>query len=225
MKTPNYFYFLYFLLLVACSDYKSESESILTIRKTFQAQEDAQYAFDVFKLENQVVLNDLELVMNRVSSLMNGKNHINNQVESRTLALGLSEEIDSSICLVYADKIAKLDIKVKNIEDAVSIYFNLLDSNLVRVDNPKLHKETKEVIITTKENYRSAHRNAKEAIQKAEEKFVEICDYREIIAIMSTVNAIREKIAQLNRIADDAKNIIKELDNFASNGKIYTRGI
>ena len=186
--------------------------------KTLLARKKVEIAFDNLKNETVILIDNLENTKDyfeeKFHSLDTIKNRNYNDVGK------LSNEIDKSICKANEKKISILHSKVIDIEDAASIYFTLIDSLVDRIkESPRLFNTVIVEIDTIKEEYNKALEKANYSILSASVKLKEICYYREVIIIMTTIVAVREKIGELNNITQEAIDLIKELDNFAYIGK------
>ena len=219
---PKAFMTIFFLLVgfalyLGYINFLENAQQRPDIRKTLiQSRKNVQNEFDGLRMETLGIIKDLE----KTKKTFLNNSIINYNGLKTTAAEVLSDSIDVTVCKVYARKIAILDKKILDIKDAASIFFYSLDSLVLRLkDSPKLYVEMKMEADTILLDYKIALKRANSSIRKAENKFETICNYRDVIIIMSNIIAIREKINELNKITDEAILIIKELNEFAINGK------
>ncbi|MFK8161488.1 MAG: hypothetical protein AB8H12_03410 [Lewinella sp.] len=169
-----------------------------------------------------------DIVKEVQESLSEAENYVVNQFNKSSsrgkktskVALKVSDEIDATVCRKHAAKIGKLKRKFNNIESAVSFYFTELDTMMIDVEEAKnLHKELSLEINNLKRDYANARNEANDAIQEVEQRYLDICHYKELIIIMTTIEGVRQKIDELKVLSGEAKTISNEIKSFSINGK------
>lgn len=186
--------------------------------KTVQSLDNLDQSFNLLRVENRKVSSELKHTKvnlnHKIDSLFKEK------ANNRQIGLKISNQIEASICVDFAEKIVNLKSKFENVDNSSELYFqnlSLLLSNME--ESPRLHSKMEKLINETSSEYIVAKNLAQTTVEDLESKYIEMCNYKEMIIIVSTIRDLKEKINELYAIVDDALKLIDELNSFANEGE------
>lgn len=112
----------------------------------------------------------------------------------------------------------------KDVEETSTAYFAELEELVAGINNEKTRQAEMSKNETLKQKWQVSYQKAQASIEKVEGVLRDGNDFHRVLVASSMRQKLKEKVDELNDIADRAKDLLADLEEFSKEGKKLVQG-